>query len=138
MMITAILCSQWADPVLKCKKRVQDFHSYRLTYRSNHSKIFFKIGVLKNFAKFTRKHLWWRFFLIKLQTWRPATLLKRDSNTGAFLRYLRNFWDYLFYGTPPVSASDLVNGTLCFAHVPTVAPVFLGFKKCFRVKAKSY
>ena len=137
-MIIAILCSQWPDPVLKCKKRVQDFHSYRLTYRSNYSKMFFKIGVLKNFTICTGKHLFWSLILIKLQTWRPAALLKRDSNTGAFLRYLRNFWDYLFYGTPPVSASDLVNGTLCFAHAPTVAPVFLGFKKCFRVKAKSY
>ena len=30
-------------------------------------------------------------FLIKLQAWRPAALLKRDSNTGAFLWNLRNF-----------------------------------------------
>ena len=41
--------------------------------------MFFKIGVLKNFANFTGKHLCWSLFLIKFQTLRPATLLKRDS-----------------------------------------------------------
>ena len=53
--------------------------------RSSRLEMFFKIGVLKNFAMFTGNHLCWNFFLIKLQPWRPATLLKRDSNTGAFL-----------------------------------------------------
>ena len=46
-------------------------------------------AVLKSFAIFTRKHLcWsllcWSLFLIKLQTFRPAILWKRDSNTGTF------------------------------------------------------
>ena len=31
-----------------------------------------------------------------LKTWRPATLLKRDSNTGVFLWILRNFEEHLF------------------------------------------
>ena len=35
--------------------------------RSTHLQMFFKIGVLKNFANFARKHLCWSFFLIKLQ-----------------------------------------------------------------------
>ena len=39
---------------------------------------------LRFFAKFTGKHLWRSGFLIKLQTFSPVTLLKRDSNTGAF------------------------------------------------------
>ena len=55
---------------------------------------FLKIGVLKNFAKFTGKHLCWSLFLIKFQALyplkicrslflnkvtgpRPATLLKK-------------------------------------------------------------
>ena len=37
----------------------------------------FKIGVLKNFAVFTRKFLCWSLFLIKLQARRPAFLLKK-------------------------------------------------------------
>ena len=41
--------------------------------------MFFKMGVLKNFAIFTGKQLCWNLFLI------TATLLKRDSNTSIFL-----------------------------------------------------
>ena len=44
-----------------------------------------KEAVLKNFARFTEKHLCWSLFLIKLQAFRGATLLKTDSNTGVFL-----------------------------------------------------
>ena len=47
--------------------------------------VFFKKGVLKNFASLTEKHLCWSLFLIKLQAWEPPTLLKRDSNTDVFL-----------------------------------------------------
>ena len=36
-------------------------------YRSSRSQMFFKIGVLKNFAIFTGRHLFWSLFLIKLQ-----------------------------------------------------------------------
>ena len=47
--------------------------------------VFYKKGLLKSFAKFTGEHLCWSLFLIKLQVFRPANLLKRDSNTGLFL-----------------------------------------------------
>ena len=47
--------------------------------------IFFKVGVLKHFANFIGKDLCWSLFLIKLQARMFVTLLKRDSNTGAFL-----------------------------------------------------
>ena len=40
-----------------------------------------------------------------MQAWGPATLLKRDSNTGVFLWNLRSFSEHLFYKTPPVAAS---------------------------------
>ena len=43
-------------------------------FRSSRSQMFFKIGVLKNFAIFTGKSLCWSLFLIKL--------LKRNTNTG--------------------------------------------------------
>ena len=54
-------------------------------FRSSRSQLFFKIGVPKNFANFTGKHPCWSLFLIELQTFKPTILLKRDSNTGAFL-----------------------------------------------------
>ena len=47
--------------------------------------VFLKKVAFKNFAMFRVKHLCWSLFLIKLPTFRPTTLLKRDSNTGAFL-----------------------------------------------------
>ena len=47
------------------------------------NRLLFKIGALKHFAIFTRKHLRWSLFLIKLQAWRL----------------------HLFYRTPLVAAS---------------------------------
>ena len=67
-------------------------------------RMFLKIGVFKNFSIFTGKQLCWSVFLIKLQAWRPETLLTRDSNTGSFLWILLNVYEQLFYRTPPVAA----------------------------------
>ena len=50
--------------------------------------IFFKIGILKNFAIFTVKYLCWSLFLIKLESWKR---LKRESNRGVSLWALQNF-----------------------------------------------
>ena len=49
------------------------------------------------FHRKSRKHLWWSLFLIKLQSFRPAILLKGDSNTGVFLWNLPIFSEYLFF-----------------------------------------
>ena len=53
--------------------------------------MFLKMSVLKNFPIFTGKHLCWSLFLIKLQAWRPATILKRDSNTDVSLWIIQKF-----------------------------------------------
>ena len=53
--------------------------------RSSRSQMFFKIGIPKNFADFTAKHLCWNLFLIMLQAFRSSVLLKSDSNKGVFL-----------------------------------------------------
>ena len=42
--------------------------------------LFNKVAGLK-FTIFTGKHLFWGLSLIKLQAFRPTTLLKNDSNT---------------------------------------------------------
>ena len=44
-------------------------------------------------------------FLIKLQTFKPATLLKRDSSAGVFPSNLQNLWENLFKRPPLVAAS---------------------------------
>ena len=47
--------------------------------------MFFTILVLKNFAKFTGKHICWSLALMKVQAARHANVFKRDSSIGAFL-----------------------------------------------------
>ena len=53
------------------QKLVISFHDKII--RSSRWQMFFKIGVLKNFAIFTEKHLCWSLFLIMLQTIWPVT-----------------------------------------------------------------
>ena len=66
--------------------------------RSSRSQMFSKIGALKKFAMFTGKRLCWSLFLIKLLDFRPATLFKRDSQTGVFQVFT------FFYIIPLVAA----------------------------------
>ena len=61
--------------------------------------VFCKKGVLANCAMFIGKLMSWSLFLIKFQAFRPATLLRRDSNTGVFLWILQNFYELLSYKT---------------------------------------
>ena len=76
-------------------------------HRSSSSQMFFEIVALKIFASFTGKHLCWSLLLIKLQPLSPATLLRRDSNTGVFLRKIWSFSENLFfYRTPLVAAFE--------------------------------
>ena len=62
--------------------RFTNWNSFFLLNKPWVWQMFFKIGVLKNFTIFTRKHLCWRLILVKLQPWFTVTLLKRDSNTA--------------------------------------------------------
>ena len=54
--------------------------------------VFYKIGVPKNFVKFSGKNLCWSLFFKKVMGWMPATLLKRDFSTQVFcesVKFLR-------------------------------------------------
>ena len=64
--------------------------------------MFFRIGVLKNFAIFTEKHLRWSLFL---QAFRLRPLLKIYTNADVFLCF-SIFKNSLFYRTPLVAASE--------------------------------
>ena len=68
-------------------------NSSQVQYRNSRSHIFFEIDVLENFTIFTRKQLCWSLFLMAFSS---ATLLKRDSNTGAYLWILKNVKELLF------------------------------------------
>ena len=79
-------------------------------FKISHQRCSVKKGVHKNFGNFTRKHLSWILFLIKLQVFRPATLLKRNSNTGVLLWNLQifknvYFEEYLWASASVVSSS---------------------------------
>ena len=52
--------------------------------RSSHRRCSLRKDVLKNFAKFTRKHLCQGLFLMK-EDLKPATLLKRNCGTDVSL-----------------------------------------------------
>ena len=73
-------------------------------------KLFCKKGVLGKFASFTGKHLCWSLFFIELQTFSPATILKRDSNTDLFLWSLLNFYENLIWNLR-VTASETCSFT---------------------------
>ena len=63
-----------------------------VTKRSNSlSQIFFKTGVLKNFAMFVGKHLRWSRFLIKFQYWRRAFLFKNRLQHRCFYVNIAKF-----------------------------------------------
>ena len=62
--------------------------------------MFFNIGSLKNFAKFTRKHLRQSFFFNKVAGLRPVNFAK-SSRTPIFIEHL--WWllmyvEFIFFG----------------------------------------
>ena len=60
----------------------------RITKRRSRPKVFCKKGVLRNFTKFTGKHLCQSLFFNKVAGLRTATLFKKGSGTGVFLSIL--------------------------------------------------
>ena len=86
------VCSWIASKFNSC------LHCY-IVFRSSHQRCFIKIDVLKNFTKFTGKHLCQSFFVNKVTGLRPATLLRKrlwyrcfPANFVKFLRitFLQN------------------------------------------------
>ena len=68
------------------------FGKSKLNVKSSHWNSLVKKGVFRSFASSTRKQLCWSLFLIELKTFRPAALLKGDSNTCIaveFTKFLR-------------------------------------------------
>ena len=70
--------------------------------------VFYKIGALKNFAKFTGKHLCQILFLIKDLEYRPATLLTQKLWHRCFFREI--FKNICIVGDLQMAASE--NGSM--------------------------
>ena len=93
-------------------------------------KIFKKINVLKNFAKFTEKHLCLSHFLMKLQVSYPETALKRDPIIYIYLRIWANFQKNLFTEHLRMTApadSSVPTKILSIDHTFFVFPSFFSF-----------
>ena len=94
-----ILCSDHCDQWL-----FQEI--FFIIFRSSCTQMFFKIGVIRNFAIFTGKHLCWSLFSIKLHALQPTTLFqarpKREFSTGDSCENCKIFMNNVSDGTPPV------------------------------------
>ena len=78
--------------------------------------MFCKKDVLKNFAKFTGKHLYESLFLNKVAGLRPRSFL--DSGTSAFLWALQGFYEHLFL-------QNTSGGCFCFEKTFRVGSVII-------------
>ena len=65
--------------------------------------------VLKKFAILTGKQLCWSPFLIKIQAFKPGTLLKRDPNTGDSSEYCEIFKNTYFEEHLRTAPSEIKN-----------------------------
>ena len=63
-------------------------------YKSSRPQLFYKMSVLKKFAKFTGKYLCLRLFFKKYAGWRPTTLTKIHPSRGVFLGISQNLQEY--------------------------------------------
>ena len=70
------------------------------------SEEFCKKGVLKNFAKFTRKHLGQSLFLNKVAGAACNVIIKETLAQAFSCEFCEIFKNTFFYRTPPVAASD--------------------------------
>ena len=76
-------------------------------FRSSRPEMFCKKGVLRNFAKFTGRHLCQSLFFNKVAGLKPATLLKKRFWHRCFPVNFAKFLRIPFScRTPPVAASD--------------------------------
>ena len=66
--------------------------------------MFLKVVALKNFADFTGKQLRWSFFLIKLKTLSPGTLLKKTPKHVFSCEICEIFENIFLYSTPRLAA----------------------------------
>ena len=89
---------------IKKWKRHYFFFVKSTYFWSSRSQMFFKGGVLKTYAIFTGKYLHWSHFLIKFQSFRPATL-KVTPMKVFYCDYCKIFKNSFFHRTPPLAAS---------------------------------
>ena len=76
-------------------------------FRSSRPEVLCKKGVLRNFTKFTGKHLCQSLFFNKVATLRPATLLKKRLWHRCFpVNFVKFLRTPFLHRTPLVAASE--------------------------------
>ena len=97
ILLKTLCCSRFAFFPFNCRDH---FQSHRVPviksslnvplkhFQKEPPEMFCKKKLFLKIHKFHRRNLFWSLFL---ESCRPATLLKRDLNTVAFLQNLRNF-----------------------------------------------
>ena len=81
------------------------------TCRSSRPDVICRKSVLRNFSKFTGRHLCQGLFFNKVSGLRPATLLKKRLSYSCFSVNFEKFLRTPFYRTPPVAASGSDRGS---------------------------
>ena len=90
--------------------------------------MFCKNGVLRNFAKFTRKHLCQRLCFNKLQV-KVCNFIKKETVAQVFSReFCEISKNTFFHRTPPVSASELLK-KCCFKLFQILQIEYIIYKK---------
>ena len=109
--------------------------------KTSRSQMFFKIGVLKNFAIFIGKHLQWSLFLIKLLE-RPrkvCNFIKKRFQHRCFPVNIVKCLRTGFYWTPLVAASESQFTPLrqCFPVFCCISPFLILLNQYFRFPSQS-
>ena len=98
-----ICLSHWLKSDIK-EMRITFFY-IKATLRSSLTQMFFQKSALKIFAIFRKKTPALKSLFNKFVGPKACNSIKKDSNTGVFLRILPNFLENIFYRTPPVAVS---------------------------------
>ena len=118
--------------------------SYRYNFRSSHWKCSLKKAIFKNFANFTRKHLSWSLFLMRLQGW-DLQLYSKQTTTQVFsieiYKILKNteFEEHLRTTATVISKSRMLSFIqicLCQKSIRTIAPKENCPSGSFRVRVR--
>ena len=79
--------------------------------------MFCKKGVLKNFTKFTEKHLSYSLFFNKVAGLVTGLRTAKQTLARVFLWTVSNFSEHLFYRTPLVATSGALHNLIRQNHI---------------------
>ena len=109
-------------------------------HRGSHQRCSVEIGVLRNFVKFTGKHLSQRLFFNKVAGPRPLTLLKKSLWHRCFPVNFTKFLRTLFYRRPPDDCfcKQYLRHNLYESFTPTLCFVSRFSAYCLISASKNY